>query len=661
MAEQTLKKLEDQLNCSICLEMYTDPKQLCCNHIFCQKCLVKLVIRDQQGQLTLTCPNCRQVTPVPASGVRGLQSALQVNQLLEILKEHKSASTNPGCPEHDGREIELYCKTCESAICYKCIKKGDKHHNHDYEELNEAFKKYKVELMSLMEPTEKQLTIIKKALAQFNARHEEITKQQEAVEGDINLTFQQVCKQLLEALDSRKDELISQLDSLTQIKLKSLAAQKDQLETTQVQLSSCINFVKENLHHGKVLLMKDTALIDRMKKLATTFQLNTLEPRTEADLIFSSSVNAIAGIQNYGQVCSRGSINPSSFIAATVVEVGKKSTTFVQSLDNNSKPGNEATNCITCELVSEITGSRVVGRVERREQSQLEISYLPTIKGRHQFHIMVESQHIKGSPFPVIAMSPVENLGTPIHTVSGVQKPEGIAINWNGEMIVAESAGSCISVFSPSGERRQSFGNISSPYGVTIDGNGCILVTDKNDHRILKYSSEGKLLKVVGSEGTGPLQFYYPRGIAYNPYNDRVYVVDWNSRIQILDSNLSYVDAFGEGGRGEGQLRKPQHLACDDMGNVYVADESVQVFTAEGKFLRSFERNEACGGIAVDSSSRVYVSELEKCRVNVFNSEGHLVTSFDKAQSMSSFTGLALDSSGVLFVCDYWKKCIVVL
>ena len=65
MAEKALKKVEDQLiDCSICLETYTDPKLLQCLHVFCRKCLVKLVVRDQQGQLILTCPICRQDTPV---------------------------------------------------------------------------------------------------------------------------------------------------------------------------------------------------------------------------------------------------------------------------------------------------------------------------------------------------------------------------------------------------------------------------------------------------------------------------------------------------------------------------------------------------------------------------------------------------------------------
>ena len=40
MAEEAIKKLEEQLNCSICLDTFTDPKLLQCFHVYCRKCLV---------------------------------------------------------------------------------------------------------------------------------------------------------------------------------------------------------------------------------------------------------------------------------------------------------------------------------------------------------------------------------------------------------------------------------------------------------------------------------------------------------------------------------------------------------------------------------------------------------------------------------------------
>ena len=143
MAEAILvKKLKDQLNCPVCLETYTDPKQLQCHHIYCQKCLGRLVVQDQQGQPILTCPNCRQVTPVPANGVAGLQPAFQTNRLLDILKEHKKAKEGVlYCVDHQERELELYCEPCEQFICFYCT--IAKHNGHKYNLVKDVLEKFK--------------------------------------------------------------------------------------------------------------------------------------------------------------------------------------------------------------------------------------------------------------------------------------------------------------------------------------------------------------------------------------------------------------------------------------------------------------------------------------------------------------------------------------
>ena len=100
MAKEALEKVEETLNCSICLDTYTDPKLLQCFHVFCRQCLVPLVVRDQQRRHSLTCPSCRQVTPIPADrGVAGLQPAFYINHLLEIQDSLKKAETPAATPE----------------------------------------------------------------------------------------------------------------------------------------------------------------------------------------------------------------------------------------------------------------------------------------------------------------------------------------------------------------------------------------------------------------------------------------------------------------------------------------------------------------------------------------------------------------------------------
>ena len=294
MAEKVLEKLEEQLNCSICLDTYTDPKLLQCFHVYCRQCLVPLVDRDQRGQLGLTCPICRQVTPIPGRGVTGLQSAFHINRFLEI----KESLQNPAatsevaeptdlnlvdekvghCIVHEGKELELYCETCGELICTWCALKGGEHHTHHYEALNQAFEKYKAEIACFLGPMEKQVTVITKALAQLDARCGEISDQRTATAVNIHTTF----RRLWEVLDVRETELIGQLDLETQVKLKGLAAQRDQIETTLAQLHSCLHFMRESLrtgNEGDVLMTKANTLT-QVKELTTPFQSDILEPNS---------------------------------------------------------------------------------------------------------------------------------------------------------------------------------------------------------------------------------------------------------------------------------------------------------------------------------------------------------------------------------------------
>ncbi len=63
--------------------------------------------------------------------------------------------------------------------------------------------------------------------------------------------------------------------------------------------------------------------------------------------------------------------------------------------------------------------------------------------------------------------------------------------------------------------------------------------------------------------------------------------------------------------------------------------------------------------MAIDSSDRVYVIEWENHRVSVFTLEGQFVTSFgSNGKGPGQFNhpaGLAVDSSGVVYVCDNWN------
>ena len=167
---------------------------------------------------------------------------------------------------------------------YKCALKGGKHHSHDYDEIKNAYERYKGEVRPSLEPMEGKLNTVKKALAQLDTHCREVSDQREVIEDSIH----DAIRRLHQLLDVRKTELISVLHQITQAKLKGLATQRDEMETIQAQLSSCLDFVRKSLEtesQGDVLMMKRN-IVKQVKELTTPFQPDILKPNTEADMRF---------------------------------------------------------------------------------------------------------------------------------------------------------------------------------------------------------------------------------------------------------------------------------------------------------------------------------------------------------------------------------------
>ena len=547
--------------------------------------------------------------------------------------------------------------------------KNGRHHDHDCAVFKKAFERYKEEITSSIELMDKQVSTIEKALAHLDACCEEISNQRAVTEDNIHITFRR------EVLKVRETELTGHLNQITQEKLKALAVQRDQIETTLAQLNSCLHYMKESLiipsNEGDVLTMKANT-VRQAQELNVSFQPDFLEPNIKADIVFSAQVDMTATCKNHGQVYAPGLPYPSKCHimgkGAEVTVVGVKSMAILQAISFEGKPCEEPMKSLECELVSDITGTRANCSIERKGQSQYEISYQPTVKGRHQLHINVQGQRIRGSPLCLAAKSPVEKLSDPILTIGGVSGAWGVAVNQMGEVVVAEYHGDCVSVFYPSGEKLISFGKQGSdhgefdgPGGVAVDGEGKILVTDRGNHRIQKFTAQGHFIAAVGNRGSGLLQFSNPTDIAYNAKNRMVYVMDsGNSRVQVLNSCLTFSSTFGEKGSGKGQFNEPCGVACDSTGKVYVADggnHCIQVFSAEGKFLRMFGRRGWGGGrcgdldslnyIAIgDNGRNLYVTDWDN--VSLFTSQGQFLKSFGEYLEIPQ--GVAVDDSGVVYV-----------
>ena len=125
--------LGDLLQCSICLESFTNPKMLQCGHTFCQECLQQHHNASQEDRrrpsASISCPTCRKPTPIPPNGIAGLLHDFKVSQMEEVLRKGKQCnrrSTNtctPCASQNKTVGAKVYCVSCDANYCKGCLRK----------------------------------------------------------------------------------------------------------------------------------------------------------------------------------------------------------------------------------------------------------------------------------------------------------------------------------------------------------------------------------------------------------------------------------------------------------------------------------------------------------------------------------------------------------
>ncbi|KAM3921272.1 E3 ubiquitin/ISG15 ligase TRIM25-like [Leptodactylus fuscus] len=122
-----LSDLSEELSCSICLSIYTNPVMLTCGHNFCEDCITKTWMGQRRSY---SCPECRaEFAPRPV-----LQKNLK---LCNIVEHYRSTYENPGEPKIfctycvSSRVLAVQtCLHCEASFCDLHLKNHSKSTNH---------------------------------------------------------------------------------------------------------------------------------------------------------------------------------------------------------------------------------------------------------------------------------------------------------------------------------------------------------------------------------------------------------------------------------------------------------------------------------------------------------------------------------------------------
>ena len=172
-----------------------------------------------------------------------------------------------------------------------------------------------------------------------------------------------------------------------------------------------------------------------------------------------------------------------------------------------------------------------------------------------------------------------------------------------------------------------------------------------------------------GEHGTGDGMFTYSRGVAVTFKDEIVAADEGNHRVQVFDSNGTFLRSFGRGGKNAGEFNRPDGLAIDTDGNIFVADRlnhRVQIFSREETYLGSFGGNGSFDnqlsyprGLSLDSTGNIIVADAGNKLIKIFTPDGRFVM---KIGGRGSFMDPVhcVQCGEYFIVSDHDKHCIKV-
>ncbi|XP_071839157.1 uncharacterized protein [Apostichopus japonicus] len=106
--------------CSICLDLFKEPKLLPCLHRFCKQCL-EPILEGQTG--TFECPLCKDVCKIPNDRIDGFKTDFHMKSMLQFIQlqktfENKEERECIGCEEK--LKVTAYCFICNECLCVQC-------------------------------------------------------------------------------------------------------------------------------------------------------------------------------------------------------------------------------------------------------------------------------------------------------------------------------------------------------------------------------------------------------------------------------------------------------------------------------------------------------------------------------------------------------------
>ena len=693
-----LHNLREEVSCSVCSSIFTDPKQLPCLHSFCLQCLTKWQRTSYNGQGTIKCPNCLALSRVPESGdLKDLPTSFYLNGMIDVLtiKECNSGQVKCGnCDEkssensycfqccafwcekcvsghniirsnkdhrvlavkefqdkdfedvlkrpafctkqrHQKEELKYFCKDCEEAVCQTCVTL--EHVGHGLELIQEAAERQRIQMRSLIKTRRKNLQVKTNAVSQLKVDYAKVKHQGE----EVKRNAEAFANNIISAIETKKRIIFEAVDNQTKKSLERLTKETTEMENEVQATESSL----ENT--DKLLTRSGNAEIVQLKKTFATIVGGVSEVAETVYRRDPEGLPCFAFVENQKML---DYVNTEEFKSFRILQQTRASQSVAEGPGlNDAIVGREAQFVLTTKDAK--------GKLCYNESDLLTVEVFDEKATKSVTEVLVKNS--KDGSYEI----------TYFPRDYGTCK---VAVKINGESICrspfpVKVKSMKITPLLSFGKKCSSVRMLNSPCGLAVNDCNEIAVTEFSNHRVQLYTSDGNYLRSFGRLGSKEGQFNKPTGLAFGK-NGHIFVADsGNHRIQIFTGLGEYLDTFGTQGNLNHQLCNPHGLSIDSDGNIIVADSGnklIKFFSPNGEFLKQIGQQGSftCPTHCVQYGEYFIVAdELEHC-IKMFDRKGNFKFTFGKrGGEEGEFKNprcLSISKSGHLMVCDSWNHRI---
>ena len=588
------------------------------------------------------CPECRHG--------HQLMGALMGNHIVKSIEELASIDldqlSNPAavfmkkavphsCPQHGDEVLKWHCEGCDTLMCHACaLDKGP--HRPKYLDPS-VTQRHRQSLKVAQQVVDTARKAYQREKEGLEAQSTTVDQSRERALEDTHRFFEQARTAITQREEEVYEEITAacnQKKDLISERAKSCSNEEEALSTAHTALSL---LCAQGSSHEVISFQS----VVQAKASTTTIKVQgeQLQPHVSpvVCVVPLNEQALLSAIKEFGHV-QRGASPKECTLAGVKERLDPKPVSFTLTTLDSSRVacsgGGERVQAFL-RPARPLPGVAIRAEVEDSGGGRYEVAFHAVYTGKCELTMLVNGDHIKGSPFAVRF------------------EDEPAAVFLQGQWVSGKSTQGIQKLQASKGVLQfpQQPGGV---WGVAVSPNGTIFVSDCSKNQVHVFDAQRNHVRTFGGQGTGPGQLKYPMGLATSA-DGLLFVANYSN---------SCVDIFREDGTfirriGQGQLNGPIDVAVHANGQVYVADygiHRVAVLTQDGQLVRIFgSQGSGAGqfnnpsGIAVSPDEQVYVSDFSNSRVQVFTADGTYIREFGQGQ-LSNPRGLTFTTEGNVVV-----------